>query len=407
MEILFMRHRCKDVNFSKIYTKISYNGERIELGSTNIKIETEDWDVVKKRVKSESANASIKNEILATIESDIFMAYNDLLRKKKIFDVKILKEAILKVGNDNVDLPEPTFIEVFDMFLKQIANPDENEALSKGTLTKYKNVRDCLLNFLIHEKQLKTKISEFDEKTLRIFKLYMKNTLAYAPITIHKRCQVVKQAATWGIKNVNECLQNHLDNVTFKEPEQEEHVYLTDQQFQLLKKHKFRTKAKQEVADVFILYCRTGFHYADLKEIIKNSQNESNENKAERKGIDGEKWLYKSRVKTSVTAKVPFFEEVHEIIAKYDGWKNIPIKSNSKMNDTLKLIADELGFPEELILKISVKAGRKTLTDWLLNIKGWSTEAVKVLLGIKNSRYVDKYGKADERRVVLEMQRNN
>lgn len=405
MEILFIRHRCKDVNFSKIYTKISYNGERVELGSTNIKIATEDWDVAKKRVKSDAANASVKNEILATIESDIFMVYNDLLRMKKSFDVKTLKAAILKIGQDKPDLPEPSFIEVFDMFLKEIANPVESEPLSKGTLTKYKNVRDCLLNFLIHEKNVNIRISQFNESVLKKFKTWMKIKLAYAPLTVHKRCQVVKQVATWGFKNIPQCTDNPIIDTILKEPEPGENIYLTQEQFIRLRNHKFRTKAKQEVADVFILYCRTGFHYADLKEIIKNTQNDS-VNKAERRGIDGEKWLYKARTKTNVTAKVPFFEEVHQIIAKYGGWHNIPIKSNAKMNSTLKLIADELGFPEELILKISVKAGRKTFTDWLLNVKGWTIDSVMILLGIKNAKYVSRYGKADERRVILEMKRN-
>ncbi|MEA5402591.1 phage integrase SAM-like domain-containing protein [Arcicella sp. DC2W] len=410
MEILFIRHRCKDVNFSKIYTKISYNGERLELGSTNIKIATEDWDIEKKRVRSNAPNASIKNEILATIESDIFIAYNDLLRKKKSFNVKMLKEAILKVGENEVDLKEPSFIEVFDMFLIAIKEPDpleQREELSKGTLTKYKNVRDSLLNFFIYEKQLNLKISEFDVNKLRKFRSWMKNIQAFAPLTVHKRCQVVKQVAKWGFKNLKQCHHTPIYDIMFKEPEPDENIFLTQDQFEILKNHKFRTKAKQEVADVFVLYCRTGFHYADLKEIIKNTQNDSNINKAERKGIDGEKWLFKARVKTTVTAKVPYFQEVHEIIEKYGGWQNIPIKSNAKMNDTLKLIADELGFPEELILKISVKAGRKTLSDWLLNVKGWTNEALMVLLGIKNEKYVKRYAKPDERRVILEMKRNN
>lgn len=397
MEILFLRHRCKDQNYSKIYTKITYRGERIEIGSTNIKILSDDWNLAKKRVADTDPHASQKNEILSNIEGDILGSYNQLLRKKIPFTVRQLKDEILKVGSGANNEPEPSLIEAFDSYLKSIKDSDE---LSPGTKTKYKNVRDSLLNFLIAEKTIKLKLSEFSKQKMKDFRKWMSNEMKYKPITIHKRCQVVKQVSVWSIENIDACEKNPLEGMKFKEPEEEEEkIFLTLPQFLQLKNHKFRTKAKQEVADVFVIYCRTGFHYEDLRQIIKNHQN------SVKTGINGKMWLYKAREKTNVVAKVPYFEEVEEILAKYGGWDKLPIKSNDTMNDYLKLIAEELYFPEELCLKLSVKAGRKTLTDWLFNVKGWTTDAVKILLGIKNSRYVERYGKPDERRVILEMER--
>ncbi len=396
MEILFLRHRCKDKNYSKIYTKITYRGERIEIGSTNIKILSDDWDVIKKRVAHTDPHASQKNEILTNIEADIWACYNDLLRKKIPFTVRQLKEAILKVGSGATDEPEPSMIVAMDKWLVAIENSQE---LSAGTKTKYRNVRDSFLNFLIQEGLLNVKLSEFSKNKMLDFRKWMSTKMKYKAITIHKRCQVVKQAMDWAAENIDACEVNPLASMSFKEPEPEEMIYLTEEQFLQLKNHKFRTQAKQEVADVFVIYCRTGFHYADLRDIINNHA------AAVKTGINGKQWLHKARQKTSVVAKVPYFEEVEEILQKYGGWDKIPLKANATMNDYLKLIAEELNFPEKLCLKLSVKAGRKTLTDWLLNVKGWTVDAVKVLLGIRNSRYVEHYGKADERRVILEMER--
>jgi len=54
---------------------------------------------------------------------------------------------------------------------------------------------------------------------------------------------------------------------------------------------------------------------------------------------------------------------------------------------------------------LTVKAGRKTLADWLLNELGWSREAVKVVLGLKSDRSLDSYVREDERRVLNELRR--
>lgn len=408
MEILFMRHKCKDSNFSKIYTKISYNAERIEVGSTNIKINSEHWDLKSKRVTNDDPLARFKNEQLSKIESDIYFAYNLLLRKEEKIDVKKLKRCILAIGEpEKEEESEKSFIEIADIWLESISNHEtQDRKLSVGSLRKYKNVRDSLLKFFIHQKKTTLKISEFTPAMLRKFKNWMDSELSFAPTTIYKRCQVVKQIANWGVKNEDCCHINPIEDITFIEPEPEDFIFLNNEEFSKLKNHKFRTKSKQEVADLFVIFCRTGFHFADLVEIVKTARNKEIEKKHFKMGIDGKMWIFKTRIKTKVVAKVPYFEEVEQILNKYEGWENLPVKSNAKMNSYLKLIAEELNFTEELTEKLSVKAGRKTLVDWLLNDRGWSTDGVMVLLGIKNLRYLARYGKADERRVVIEINKS-
>lgn len=70
------------------------------------------------------------------------------------------------------------------------------------------------------------------------------------------------------------------------------------------------------MADLFVLNARTGFHYQDLIQIIKNPSDYIVT------GIDGKQWIIKPRQKTEVEAKVPIdqFKEVKEIVSKYGGW---------------------------------------------------------------------------------------
>jgi hypothetical protein len=130
-----------------------------------------------------------------------------------------------------------------------------------------------------------------------------------------------------------------------------------------------------------------------------------------------------NRGKTDVMAQVPAnaWPEVNQIVMKYGGWDKLPILSNQKTNDYLKLVAAELNvaimrIPLEvrktknltfLPEKLTVKAGRKTLADWLLNELGWSKEAVKVVLGLTTDKCLDSYVREDERRVLRELRRGN
>ena len=122
-------------------------------------------------------------------------------------------------------------------------------------------------------------------------------------------------------------------------------------------------------------------------------------------------------------AQVPAdaWPEVNEIVKKYGGWEKLPILSNQKMNDYLKLVAAEMNVAIMQIslqerqsrnlnyfpVKLTVKAGRKTLADWLLNELGWSKEAVKVVLGLATDKCLDSYVREDERRVLRELRRSD
>lgn len=383
MEILFWKHKCSNQSFAKIYLRITVDGQRAELGSTNVTVHVDDWDTEKKCVKHTDPHYTFKNEQLLSRVTELTAIYNDFLRKKKPFTVQQIKFAF-----ENQD--EITFIQGFDKWLLEVKNDPKR---SEGTYQTYKNHRNKLVEYLIKKKKHLMYFADFELKDLLQYRIYLETEAQFAEATIRKNSQTIKQVMTWG--RLHKIIpEDNLLGYRIPMDKEKPLIYLTLEQFEKLRSHKFKNKAAQEVADVFIVYCRTGFHYKDLKDIKKEYQ------KAIVKGINGKNWIFWERIKTKIVAKVPFFKEVDEIITKYDGWENLPIKSNQKMNTWLKFIAAELDFPASL----SVKAGRKTLTDWLINVKGWSKESVKVLLGLKTDRSLEAYGKADERRVILEME---
>lgn len=390
MNITFIRRSCARPEYCTILPRLTYNTVMVELPSTGIEILKVHWDIEKKRVTSDDPHYSFKNEQLADLEMQVMGIYNDFIRKKVPFKVHQLKNAF--INKDETF----TMLRVFDKYISDI---NGNKNLAQGTIVKYQNVQSCFSKFLIAKKLEHILIERFEEHYLESYRNYLIGEAKLKEITAHKRCQVVKQVSRWAKKR-KLIFEDPLEYVTLREPKQGELIYLSQEQFKQLKNHKFKSKLRQEVADVFVVFCRTGFHYQDLKNIVHEHK------KYERKGIDGNMWLHNERVKTEVVAKVPYFDEVIEILKKYNGWENLPIKTNSKMNAVLKIIADELEFPQKLAERISVKAGRKTIADYLRNEQGWGTDELKILLGINNDRYVNCYSKADERKVVNALRRS-
>lgn len=406
MEILFFRHQTdgqRKRGMTTIYHRITINGDRAELYSTHLKCRFEDFDVDKQRFKPADKDYLYKNGRLNEIEGDLFEIYTTLSRKRKPFTPQQVKEVYM-TDNDDV-----RFIDTFDKYLEDL----ENAKKTKSTKKAYKNVRNKVLDFLILKKRQQDLLENFDVDTFLQYRNWLKNKQNFEDSTIRKHLATIKQVLTWA--KLNKLLvSNPLEGYRIKHEGRKPNVCLSASQFELLKSHTFSTERIQRVADCFIVYCRTGFHYDDLKQMAKAGTSVI-------VPIGEYNFIDWARGKTAVSAKVPIsaWPEVNDVVRKYGGWDKLPILSNQKMNDYLKLVAAELNVaiamlsPEERISRnltlvnpeLTVKAGRKTLADWLLNELSWSKEAVKVVLGLKTDRCLDSYVREDERRVLNELRR--
>ncbi|SFC12304.1 hypothetical protein SAMN05216167_101503 [Spirosoma endophyticum] len=217
--------------------------------------------------------------------------------------------------------------------------------------------------------------------------------IGHADSYVVKHVQTIKDVLIWA-KLHKIADDNPLEGLRIKNAEYGDPVFLTNEQFERLRAHSFSNSNLQETADVFIILCRCGFHYGDLEDFVKKH------NTALRKGVDGELWLIKDRIKTEVATRVPLFDEVKDIVAKYGGWEKLPIRSLTQFNEWLKFVAAALDLPADL----SSKAGRKTFTDWCFNTLLLSTDSVKVVLGRKSDKGLEVYGRPDERRVAAELE---
>lgn len=412
MEILFYRRKSqskKQKPICFIYCRITVEGERVNLGSTNVKIEYDQFDPETQKVVN-NYNATEFNFILEhEFTSRIYSIYNNLLLKKE----PITARRIAELFNQNVKDPI-RLIDVYDRFLKDFEEKTINRVNSKNevlaarrsasTLRPLNVCRNKVLKYLISTNQVGLNCDDLDERFFMKFEKYL-----YA--VPHKQPTVVKHLRT--LRQVTKFAKRKkwIEFDPFAEMEVEaekieDPKFLTQEQMLFWIHFDFSSKMAQEVADFFSLCCLTGFHYMDMVQVIESPE------KYLKVGLDGKMWIYKPRQKTKIMAKVPitYFNTIEKIVQKYGGWKFIPVKQNHHMNAWLKICVAEINIhlPEgsKIYEKLSVKHGRCTFTDNWYNVLGKETASLLPILGRKTSWGLDRYGRADERAVIKALEKS-
>jgi site-specific recombinase XerD len=123
-------------------------------------------------------------------------------------------------------------------------------------------------------------------------------------------------------------------------------------------------------------------------------------------GIDGKKWIMKTREKTTVLSKIPLLSPALSILEKYRGHpktansgKLLPIISNQKVNTYLKEIADVSGITKEITFHVARHIFATTVT--LSN--GIPMETVSKMLGHKKLKTTQIYAEIVDTKVSQDM----
>lgn len=392
MQISFWRHKSRLAGKAQLYCRITVGTQRIDLGSTGLLIDFDHWDG--QRISDHDPEAFFKNEQLDIMRDQLRAIYNDFFRRREKITADKIRRAY-RGGTETI-----TLLDAFAFYLKD-SEHDPERNLKKTSIEVYTNVRKKLTDFLISERSTGLLVEDFDLEWVKKYRRWMKKVplegdkIGHADSYIVKHTQTIKNVLTWAKLN-KKADSNPLEGMRIKNAVYNDPLFLSEEQFQRLRSHRFQNSNLQQTADIFIILCRCGFHYGDLEDFVLKHKT------ALRKGVNGELWMIKDRIKTEVGIRVPQFEEVKEIVDKYGGWEKLPIRSLTQFNEWLKLIAAQLDLPEEL----SSKAGRKTFTDWCFNTLMLSTDSVKVLLGRKSDKGLEVYGRPDERRVAAELEQS-
>ena len=177
-----------------------------------------------------------------------------------------------------------------------------------------------------------------------------------------------------------------------------ERQVLTQDELNLIMKKDIDIERLNEVRDVFIFCCYTGFAYSDVYKFERDALTI---------GIDGEYWLSTNRQKTGARESVPLLPIALEIIQKYrdneycvEHNKLLPVNSNQRYNAYLKEIADICGIKK----KITTHIARHTFATTVTLANGVPIETVSSMLGHNSIRTTQIYAKVVEKKVSEDMQ---
>jgi hypothetical protein len=391
MEILIWRHATpaqKLKGMATLYLRVTVAGDREDFGSTGIKIYSDRWNEVTQRVKPTDPLAHFKNEQLSLLESRLWAIYNNLLRKGEGISANRIRR--LYTIPDSI-----TYMAAFEMFQKKYNARGDIAASSKKTL---KNIKQVVLRYLIENNLQDILIEEFDEEVMKEYCAWCKGK-GYKESYMVRTARGAKQITAYARKKKWIDL-DPLENFAVPHEKIVPPKYVNSTQLNVWMNHKFMHPTAQRVADLFVLYARTGFHYQDLIQIIRNPAAHITQ------GIDGAKWIFKDRQKTEVTAKIPIarFPEIQRIVDRYGSWEKLPQFDNSTMNDWLKLCVAEINLKlppaQQIYNQLSVKHGRSTFCDYCINELGFENKPLMTMMGRVSEAELSRYVRADERAVI-------
>jgi len=175
-----------------------------------------------------------------------------------------------------------------------------------------------------------------------------------------------------------------------------EKTYLTKDEIKMIAKKEFTSERLNGVRDCFLFSCYTGICFADVSALAEaNLYRDKNQT-----------FIYKNREKTDVQAKVKLIPQAEALVEKYSNHidciisgKLFPMRSNQKMNEYLKEIAEVCGIEKNLTWHVARFSFARIAMESGMDIKVLS----ETLGHVKMEQTIHYCGKYSNDKVVEEM----
>lgn len=401
---LFKAKTTKRDGKAPLYARITINGLSEEI-SMQVKVHPETWDTENKKdlgvgIEPKKTNKKILQTIV-DLERDFTLLqanFNDVtpIMLKNVYLGKDPHAHLSFDNSSNIS----TILQAFDDYIKIFSQKVEKKKRANGTLTHWGTARNKVAEFIDFKyglqdfalKDIKYNFAEslFNYLTLEAEVILSENT---AKGYVKKTRQILKRCTKSELIKSNP----FQDFVCYAEDP--EVIPLELPQLNNILQKPMPAKVLEEIRDVFIFQCFTGFAYKDLYELTIECVKEV--------GTKNEKWLARQREKTDVNEMVPLLPLAQKIIEKYANHPFclkkgclLPVNNNSRYNRLLKEIANICGINKRLHTHLA----RHTFADLMLN-SDMPLEDVSKLLGHKSIRTTQRYAKIRKTRISRNINR--
>ena len=384
MIVLFhLRYGKKDKTKGQVYLRVSVDGIRAPERSLNIAIDAKDWNKERQNVVPNHQQAQSHNTRINTLRTNFDDAYNAIKRTESPVTPKRLMNFVFGSGQ-GLD----TLKTVFEAYLTE-RTPNITPSTAKDIQKRFK-----VLERFFEQQHTKAVYMQDLERSI-CTKLYNWLKGKYEDAYIKKVIGLLKSITTYATAQ-NIIYNDPFRNMSFRFQEKHNTEHLSQSEVKKLYDFDFSTlpiptttaQALEKDRDMFVFCCYTGLHHTDYTN--KNYEICQSNNRTRIKG---------QRTKTRNAFKLPIHDIAVEILNKYGGIENLPIRNNAQRNQNLKIIAANVG----LSINLVTKTARKTLASYALNDLGARAETVAEILGHATTKYVKYYAKITDETIDREM----
>ncbi len=394
-KILFWLYnqKAKD-DKSPLYIRIYVDQKKTEIATKHF-IPKSYWDSKAGKCKSSYKHSQLLNAYIEKTRNDLNQIFLGFSSMGKMIVSQDIKNKFLGVEDQRPK--NKTILDAFEYHNLKLSEQVKSEIVVSKTYARYIITKNKVQAFMKH--QYKKEDMDLPEMRLRFvteLEHYLLTLDKLQSNTAHKYIKNLKKIMNMAV-GLDWIPSNPFNQFkcSYTSPERE---ILNQEEINILINKKLHTSRLEEVRDVFIFCCYTGFAYSDVYEFRKN---------AVMKGLDGNLWLSTLRQKTGTKESVPLLPTALEIIEKYRNHeyctkydKLLPVNSNQRYNAYLKEIADICGIDKKLTSHIA----RHTFATTITLANGVPIETVSKMLGHSSIRTTQIYAKVVEQKVSDDMQ---
>jgi site-specific recombinase XerD len=380
-----------DGDMMLVYMRITIASTRSEL-STGRKFDPSRWNKRAGRAIGNKEDAKTLNAYLDMLQNKVYEAHRELLALNEPVTAVLLRDKLQGKSAEQKRM----LLEVFAEHNRQMVRLIENEEYASGTLTHFETTYKHVQSFIKWKyKADDMAIENADYAFISDFEYYLKAEVC-AHNTTMKYLGDLKKILLLCVKRGWLPKDPFLGYKMSRREVPKD--FLVDHELQAMEGKKFLSERLTLVRDVFLFSCYTGLAYADVKK-LKLSEI--------RIGIDGSKWLFIERQKSSTPSPVPLLPVALSILEKYkdhprciNSDRALPVLCNQKMNEYLKEIADVCGISK----KLTYHTARHTFATTVTLNNNVPIESVSKMLGHKSLKQTQHYAKVLNKKIGEDMQ---
>lgn len=375
-----------------IYCRINIEGKRVEI-SLKKYLDPDKW--VKAgggRAKGNSEEARVVNMAIEQLNAQIHYHYNQLQQHSENITAQQIKNLI--TGNSEKNY---TLLEAFKHHNERMLEVIGID-VQLGTYKKFETVQEKLSRFLKKYYNLSDiPLKDLKYKFVADFEHFLKTDDRVKHNTALRYIRCLKKIILMSVNNewiTHNPFANHKSQYTKVNRE-----ILTEEELNTLWNTKLLNNRLDEVKDVFLFCCYTGYAFIDVFKLKRKDL---------ARGIDGEYWVFTERTKTGIRSNVPLLPEAFAIVQKYQEHpiceemdKLLPVKSNQKMNAYLKEVANLCGIHKNLTMHMA----RHTFATTVTLSNGVPIETVSKMLGHSKISTTQIYAQVLDNKVSMDMKK--